>query len=136
MKLLISRTYHDNFTLGSMFVLNGEELIHRCKSIELPWINNQRNVSCIPEGEYNVIKDYSNKRGNVFRLLWVRDRSGILIHVGNFVAGYQKDSEGCILPGNHFFDLNNDGMLDVAESQVAMNALWELMPDKFKLIVI
>ena len=136
MKLLLSRTYENNFTLGSMFVLDGEKLVHKCKSIELPWLNNQRNVSCIPEGKYNVIKDYSNKRGNVFRLLWVRDRSGILIHVGNFVAGYVKDSEGCILPGNYFIDLNDDGNLDVAESQLAMNTLWQLLPDKFKLIVI
>jgi len=136
MKLLISRTYNDNFTIGSMFVLDGEKLVYRCKSIELPWVNNQRNISCIPEGEYNVIKDYSNKRGNVFRLLYVRGRSGILIHVGNYVAGYQKDSSGCILPGTFFTDINNDGMLDIAESQVAMNMLWNVLPDKFKLIVI
>jgi len=132
MKLLISRTYYDNFTLGSMFVLNGEELLHRCKSIELPWLNNQRNVSCVPEGTYNVIKDYNI---NKFRLLWVRDRSGILIHVGNFVAGYHKDSEGCILPGNYFYDLNDDGMLDIAESAMAMNSLWQVLPDRFKLII-
>ena len=136
MKLLISRTYNDNFTLGSMFVLDGEKLIHHCKCIELPWLNNQRNVSCIPEGEYNVIKDYGNKRGNVFRLLYVRDRSGILIHTGNFVAGYIKDSSGCILPGNYFFDLNDDGMLDVAESTIALNMLWQSLPDKFKLVII
>ena len=136
MKLVLSRTYHNNFTLGSMFVLDGERLAYHCKSIELPWLNNQRNVSCIPEGTYNVIKDYSVNRGNIFRLLWVRDRSGILIHIGNFVAGYQKDSEGCILPGDYFFDLNNDGMLDVAESTIAMRKLWEVLPDRFKLIVI
>jgi len=136
MKLLISRTYNNNFTLGSMFVLDGERLAYHCKSIELPWLNNQRNVSCIPEGTYNVIKDYSVHRGNIFRLLWVRDRSGILVHPGNFVAGYIKDSEGCILPGNYFIDINNDGMLDIAESKIAMNSLYDLMPDKFKIVII
>ena len=133
MKLVLSRTYQDNFTLGSMFVLDGERLVYHCKSIELPWLNNQRNVSCIPEGTYNVIKDY---KINKFRLLWVRDRSGILIHIGNFVAGYVKDSEGCILPGNYFFDLNNDGMMDIAESTIAMHKLWEVLPDRFKLVII
>lgn len=136
MKLLISRTYEPNFTLGSMFVLRGEVLVHRCKCIELPWLNNQRNVSCIPEGEYNVIKESHQTKGNVFRLLYVRGRSGILIHKGNYVAGYVKDSEGCILPGNYFDDINNDGNLDVAESTKAMDALWDIMPDKFKVVIL
>jgi len=136
MKLLISRTYEPNFTLGQILVLDGHELLHRCKCIELPWISNQRNVSCIPEGEYNAIKESHQTKGNVFRLLWVRDRSGILIHKGNYVAGYVKDSEGCILPGNYFDDINNDGNLDVVESTKAMDALWDIMPDKFKVIII
>jgi hypothetical protein len=136
MKLLISRTYESNYTLGQMFVMNGHELVHRCKCIELPWLSNQRNVSCIPEGEYNAVREMNAVRGKVFRLLWVRDRSGILVHPGNFVAGYVKDSEGCILPGNYFEDINNDGNLDIAESREAMNTLYNLMPDRFKIIVI
>ena len=136
MKLLISRTYEPNFTLGSMFVLRGEELVHRCKCIELPWISNQRNVSCIPEGEYNAIKESHQTKGKVFRLLYVRGRSGILIHKGNYVAGYVKDSEGCILPGLYHEDINGDGNMDVAESGKAMDALWDNLPDKFKVIVI
>ena len=136
MKLLISRSYEDNFTLSSVFVLNGEQLLYKCKAIELPWLSNQRNVSCIPEGEYWAVKEEHPTRGKVFRLLWVRNRLGILVHPGNFVAGYVKDSEGCILPGIYFADINNDGMLDIAESRIAMNALYDLMPDKFKIIII
>jgi hypothetical protein len=119
-----------------MFVLEGQELKHRCKCIELPWLNNQKSVSCIPEGEYNAVKELHQTKGKVFRLLYVRGRSGILIHKGNFVAGYVKDSEGCILPGNHFEDINGDGNLDVAESTKAMDALWDIMDDKFKVIII
>ena len=135
-KLLISRTYHDNFTLGSMFVLDGEGLLFRCKCIELPDLSNQRNVSCIPEGEYNAVKELHQTKGKVFRLLYVRGRSGILIHKGNYVAGYVKDSEGCILPGLYHEDINGDGNMDVAESGKAMDALWDNLPDKFKVIVI
>jgi hypothetical protein len=133
MKLIISRKYYDNFTTGIIVVFNEDKIVYKACSLELPWLNNQRNVSCIPEGTYNVIKDYDK---NVFRLLWVRDRSGILIHIGNFVAGYVKDSEGCILPGNYFTDINDDGMLDIAESTIAMDVLWGSLPDKFKLIII
>ena len=93
MKLVISRTYEPNFTLSSIYAMDGEGLLFRCKGIELPWLNNQRNVSCIPEGEYNAIKELHPTKGKVFRLLYVRGRSGILVHKGNFVAGYVKDSE-------------------------------------------
>ena len=136
MKLLISRTYEPNFTLGQILVLDGHNLLHRCKCIELPWLNNQRNVSCIPEGEYNAVKESHQTKGNVFRLLYVRGRSGILIHKGNYVAGYVKDSEGCILPGLYHEDINGDGNMDVADSAKAMDALWDIMPDKFKIVII
>jgi len=135
-KLLLSRTYKPNLTMSSVYAMNGEELLYRCKALELPWVSNQRNVSCIPEGEYNAVKELHQTKGKVFRLLYVRGRSGILVHVGNFVAGYQKDSEGCILPGLYFYDLNQDGMLDVADSSKAMDALWDVMDEKFKVVIV
>lgn len=135
-KLLLSRTYKENLTMSSVYALNGEELLYRCKALELPWLNNQRNVSCVPEGEYWAIKEISPTRGKIFRLLYVHGRSGILFHKGNFVAGYVKDSEGCVLPGLYFTDLNDDGNLDVADSGKAMDALWDVMDEKFKIIII
>lgn len=119
-KLLLSRTYKPNLTMSSVYALNGEELLYRCKALELPWLNNQRNVSCVPEGEYWTIKEISPTRGKIFRLLYVHGRSGILFQKGNFVAGYVKDSEGCVLPGLYFTDLNDDGNLDVADSGKAV----------------
>ena len=136
MKLAISRKYQPNFTLGQMIVLNGDEILYKCKCIELPNLNNQRNVSCIPEGEYNAVNELHPTKGKVFRLLYVRGRSGILVHKGNSVAGYVKDSEGCILPGLYHEDINGDGNMDVAESGKAMDALWDVMEDKFKIIII
>ena len=136
MKLVISRTYQDNYTTGIMVVFDGDKVLYKACSLELPWLNNQRNVSCIPEGEYNAIKELHQTKGKVFRLLYVRGRSGILIHKGNFVAGYVKDSEGCILPGLYHEDINGDGNMDVAESAKAMDALWDNLPDKFKIVII
>lgn len=136
MKLIISRTYHDNYTTGIIVVFDGDKILSKACSLELPWLNNQRNVSCVPEGEYWAIKEISPTRGKIFRLLYVHGRSGILFHKGNFVAGYVKDSEGCILPGTYFEDINGDGNLDVVESTKAMDALWDIMPDKFKVIII
>ena len=56
MKAIISRTYGKFETRGSLFVLDGHELLYRCKTLELPDLGNQRNVSCIPEGIYDGCK--------------------------------------------------------------------------------
>lgn len=135
-KVIISRTYGKMETRGSLFVMDGHELLFRCKTIELPNLGNRKNVSCIPEGTYNVVPYDSPTKGDCF---WVQDvpgRDSILIHKGNYVAGKKLDSQGCILPGNFFSDLNEDGYIDVAESTLAMNMLLNLLKGSFKLIII
>ena len=136
MKVVISRDYGKNETKGSLFVLNGSELLYRCKTIELPNNGNRRNMSCIPEGTYDTIKYDSPTKGKCF---WVQDvpgRDSILIHKGNYVSGSKIDSQGCILPGNYFDDLNEDGFIDIAESTLALEMLLRLLPDSFKLVII
>ncbi len=135
-KVIISRSYKDYCTLGSLFVLDGDLLEYRCKTIELPDKGNKREISCIPEGIYNVIKIKHEKFGNCFWVLDVPGRSGILIHIGNYTAGKKTDTEGCILPGMYFTDINSDGFLDVADSTGAMNTLLEILPDKFQLHIL
>lgn len=136
MKVIISRTYNNNETLGTLMVMEGERPLYKCKTIELPYNGNQHNTSCIPEGVYEVIKYNSEKRGECFRLLDVPDRSDILIHIGNYAAGNKIDTLGCILPGAYFVDLNNDGNIDVAMSTKTMNELLVLLPDSFKLYIL
>ena len=99
-KAVMSRTYGQLETKSSLFVLNGEELLFKCKALELPDNGNQHNVSCILEGVYDVEKLYwEAKHMWVFAVLNVPGRSGILIHIGNYAAGKKIDTEGCILPG-------------------------------------
>jgi hypothetical protein len=69
-------------------------------------------------------------------VLDVRDRSWILIHPCNYVAGSRTDSEGCILPGVYFLDINDDQFADIAESAKAMSSLLTYLPDKFKLHIL
>lgn len=135
-KVIISRSYNNYCTCGSLFVMAGDLLEYRCKTIELPDNGNQRKTSCIPEGIYNVVKIKHEKFGDCFRVLDVPGRDGILIHIGNFAAGKKSDTEGCILPGMYFTDINNDGFLDVADSTKAMNKLNEILPDKFPLYIL
>ena len=48
--LIIRETFTDKSTIGKLFV-NGE---YFCYTLELPYRDNQRRISCIPSGEYKV----------------------------------------------------------------------------------
>ena len=93
--LLIRDTFTDESTIGELF-LNGERM---CDTLELPYRDNQRSISCIPAGEYKVRLRYpreSATRDYLHLLVQdVKDRSYILFHRGNSA----KDTRGCILVG-------------------------------------
>src|SRR6476620_7785754 len=89
MELKIVREYFPKGTNGELF-LNGERL---CYTIELPWKNNQHQVSCIPEGRYELKKRYTERFGNHLIFLNVPNRSYILLHAANDAL---KEIKGCI----------------------------------------
>ena len=70
-----------------------------CDTLENPWKDNQRNISCIPEGEYKVrlrLARESASRDYLHLLVQdVPNRDWILFHRGNTA----KDTSGCILVG-------------------------------------
>tara|TARA_B110000495_G_scaffold9317_1_gene6731 strand:+ start:558 stop:962 length:405 start_codon:yes stop_codon:yes gene_type:complete len=93
--LLIRDTFSKESTIGELF-LNGERI---CDTLENPWLDNQRNISCIPEGIYPVrlrLPRESATRDYMHLLVKdVKDRDYILFHIGNTA----KDTSGCILVG-------------------------------------
>jgi hypothetical protein len=93
--LLIRDTFSKKSTIGELF-LNGERI---CDTLENPWVDNQRNISCIPEGVYPVrlrLPRESATRDYLHLLVEdVENRSYILFHRGNSA----KDTRGCILVG-------------------------------------
>lgn len=111
------------------------ELIYKgkvvAKTIELPWLDNNKRISCIPIGKYRVVRRYTAKHGNHFHVLNVPGRSYILIHNGN----YFKDFLGCIGVGFNHSDLNFDGYLDVTSSKNKMRELINILPIEFELII-
>lgn len=135
-KTIMSRTYGATETKSTFFVMNGEALLFRCKAIELPDLGNQKKFSCIPEGIYDVAKYDSPTKGSCFHVLDVPDRDSILIHKGNYAAGNHIDTLGCILPGTHFSDINEDGFIDITESTKTLENLLAVLPDKFKLHIL
>lgn len=74
-------------------------------TLELPWKDNKANLSCIPSGEYEVVRRYSPSFGR--ETYWIKDvpnRNYILIHSANFAGdvelGYQSHLQGCIALGS------------------------------------
>ena len=93
--LILRDTFTDESTVGELFI-NGERF---CDTLELPWRDNQRSISCIPIGSYKVrlrTARESATRDYLHLLVQeVKDRSHILFHRGNSA----KDTRGCILVG-------------------------------------
>lgn len=89
-------------TLGRLLYESGEPF-HDLVTIELPWRENARQISCIPRGEYKVTKTRSPRFGDCYLVNDVPGRSHILFHHGNFAGksdlGARTDSNGCILLG-------------------------------------
>ena len=73
-----------------------------CVTLERPWKDNQRNISCIPKGGYICKRIMSPKFGDTFEVQLVPDRSHILFHKGNL----KEDTHGCIILGEMFEPLN------------------------------
>ena len=124
---LLRRNYGAMQTLGKFVIFDEMEIVNTYYCLELPWELNATNVSCIPEGLYIVRKRFTKERGWHFHILNVPNRSSILIHKGNYVT----DILGCQLPGIGLTDLNEDGLLDVTSSGVALGEMLDILPHEF-----
>lgn len=105
-------------TLGSLIATNSTGKVLNEFTLELPWKNNEVNISCIPTGTYHCsIKPFHST--TQYEVLNVPGRSGIFIHTGN----YYHDSMGCIILGSGKGDINHDGEPDVTSSVAAVASL-------------
>jgi hypothetical protein len=133
MKVCLERyTYGDKQVTGRLFVYDDSgKLLLSLDTLELAWKDNKRRVSCIPEGEYKVIKHVSPKFGECIWFQDVPNRSEILAHRGN----YHTDILGCVLLGLYSKDINNDGLKDVVSSVRAMRKLLKVVPSEFTITI-
>lgn len=91
MVLILKRNYFPDGTNGKL-ECEGKTI---CNTIELPWKNNERKVSCVPEGKYFLEKRYSAKFKWHIEVKNVANRSGILFHPAN---NAMQELNGCIAP--------------------------------------
>jgi len=122
---LIRFAHFSNRTLGQLH--HGAD---KWWTIERPWKQNKREVSCIPEGDYEMVRVDSPKFGpRMWEIAGVSDRDHILIHVANTAS----DILGCVGLGMGLYG----DLAGVANSRKAINAFYNLtIPDVFHTIEI
>ena len=87
-------------TLGAM-TIDGEAF---CCTLEPSDEDNQRNISCIPRGDYVASRIKSPRFGDTFEVLDVPGRTYILFHAGNT----ERNTKGCVLLGQYFGKLKGE----------------------------
>ena len=97
---LIRIEYGKTETLG--VILKGGKIL--CYTLELPWKDNQNDISCIPTGIYECKRFRNEKFPNTFEITNVPNRTGILFHSGVT----HKDILGCIITGRDVGWYNGD----------------------------
>jgi hypothetical protein len=91
MELTLYRSYFPTGTNGAIYL----GVLKICNSIELPWVGNKRQVSCIPEGRYRLEQRSNPKFGWHLHLPDVAGREAILVHPANNAL---LELRGCIAP--------------------------------------
>lgn len=105
----------------------------RCLTLERPWKNNQKNISCLPKGTYECRYTFSPKfLKYTYELQNTSPRSGIRIHSAN----YFFDLQGCIALGDSYGDINKDGQRDILNSRATIKRFEQLLNYKpFTLVI-
>jgi hypothetical protein len=89
--MVLTRTYFPEGTNGKL-ECEGKLI---CNTIELPWKNNERRVSYIPQGKYFIEKRYSQQFKWHLHVLRVENRSLFLFYPAN---NGMRELNGCIAP--------------------------------------
>ena len=126
--LNIRRWYQKDCVVGRLTL--GE---FECFTLELPDKDNQKNISCIPEGVYTAKKRLSPSKGEVVvEYKNVPNRTYIQIHKGN----HTRQLLGCQAVGDSIAFVDGDSILDVTNSGPTFDTLMALLPeDDFTIIV-
>jgi len=118
----------DQGTFGRFVLEDGTTFF----SLELPWHDNKRRVSCIPAGVYTCHMINSPKHGECYQVMDVPDRDMIEIHIANVAGdedkGFIAELLGCITLGKTIGFLR--GQLAVINSRSAIEEFEKKMEKK------
>lgn len=100
-------------TFGSLTLASDADVMY---TVERPWLENNRRISCIPEGLYRCRSRMFNRGGyETFEITDVPGRSEILFHVANV----SSDVNGCVGLGSYLGCVN--GQWGVMSSREAFS---------------
>ena len=135
-----SAQHTENQVTGTLEVLRGGDVVFKCFTLELPWKNNERQVSCImpAPGAERTYKARKTKKSPSFNyehldILDTPGRSYVKLHSANFA---QKELKGCISVGDKLTDMNGDGELDATSSRKTLEKLLTFIPSECDLRII
>lgn len=132
MKAYQIRTYFPTHTQSVFTALDQQNnILLQCSILELPWRDNERKVSCFPEGIYRVVERRTDKFKRHYHILDVPERSFILQHPGNFT----HQIEGCQLPGERFQHLNRDAVPDIINTRATLDKMLRLLGKEYTLYI-
>lgn len=108
-------SFSDEGTKGTITIGNGKNW----KTLELPYRENSRNLSCVDPGIYACVQQWSDHfQMMLYHLVNVVGRDSVEIHYGNWagdvIKGFYSDVRGCIILGEFF------GHIPPHENQVAV----------------
>ena len=111
------------------------------KTLELSWKDNERGCSCVPAGEYRIVKHTSGRFLKAYRQRWVHhdfvpmlqgpalgDRTFILIHSANQTSQLR----GCIAVGLKL-RCSDTAPKFLGDSRAAYARLWDAISKLLKL---
>ena len=128
MKIQIKRAYFKSYTVGFGNYKNFNFCV-----LELPDLDNQKNISCIPEGVYSAKKRISpGKQYEVIEFIDVPNRTFIQAHYGN----YTRQLLGCQLYGDGLKFIDDDNIIDITNSEKTIKMLLSMLPDKFEIEIV
>lgn len=102
-KRISPRFYPNNSGTFGAFV-DDDTCIPFAVTLEPPWKNNQKNVSCIPEGIYLCKRIVSPKYGDTFEICDIPKRTNVVFHPGNRML----DTKACVLVAEEYGLLYNN----------------------------
>jgi hypothetical protein len=99
---------YNGATLGVLCINDDPAFV----TLEDAWRDNERMISCIPQGRYAVKLHRSPKFGTTYQVMDVPQRDHILIHAGNT----HKNTNGCILLGMQYGKIEHESAVLASRS--------------------
>lgn len=112
-------------TLGTWLVYDAQGCqIFKSECLERGWVNNENRISCLPEGDYPIVLEYSDKfEQELWEIKDTGHRAECKVHGMN----YWWQSNGCTGLGRERVYMDGDAVMDVNYSWSTVRKFHKVM---------